>query len=662
MLRFFSRFQRSRNVVLLIFSLVLLVGLVIFYIPNTSLNPNARDVSNEDDKLVVAKVGSREVTLRRLRLTMAALGSRFSQGNALPAATLRALGIDKDALDRLVEEKIALAEADRLNIKGTDRDVSDVVTRTFVDQESGKFIGVEEYKRRLRLNGEDLEDYEQALRDSAAVAKMRRFVTSADQISDRDVDEGFKQENTQVEVAYAVIDLEKIRSKFKPTEQELRAYYDQHKEEFKANEPVRKVEYIFIPTDEVAKKLKFTEQELRAENDKNKQSQPRASIIRLDVLTPADETTVRTKAEELNRRVRGVPGTPPEDFAAVARGNSQDPSASKGGDIGFIKKDLNRPSEWRQRAFSLKVGDIDGPFRDGKSWYIMKMTEQREVPFAEMRSTVEAGLRNRRAYTQASQLADKAFEKATEYKDMRKAAEEIAKELNVNADTILITTPFFKNGDTLPRIGSSPAFDEAVAPLKKNDIGDKVGIAGGLAVPRVVDIRDGGVQLTFEEAQNRVEQQLRQEREPNLARQRAQEIVNQAKTAAEFQALLKAEGIEVKNDTNLNTLQAPGAASGGLQTLQAARTAALSLKEGEVGKTPVKFGAGYLVLAATKRTEPDLSKLASEREGIRQRMLSERQQVTYDTYLKETRKRYEQEGKIRVYQDRIDNFFSRGAQ
>ena len=178
----------------------------------------------------------------------------------------------------------------------------------------------------------------------------------------------------------------------------------------------------------------------------------------------------------------------------------------------------------------------------------------------------------------------------------------------------------------------------------------------------MVDIRDGGVQLTFEEAQNRVEQQLRQEREPNLARQRAQEIVNQAKTAAEFQALLKAEGIEVKNDTNLNTLQAPGAASGGLQTLQAARTAALSLKEGEVGKTPVKFGAGYLVLAATKRTEPDLSKLASEREGIRQRMLSERQQVTYDTYLKETRKRYEQEGKIRVYQDRIDNFFSRGAQ
>jgi len=86
------------------------------------------------------------------------------------------------------------------------------------------------------------------------------------------------------------------------------------------------------------------------------------------------------------------------------------------------------------------------------------------------------------------------------------------------------------------------------------------------------------------------------------------------------------------------------------------------LKEGEVGKTPIKFGAGYLVVAATKRTEADLSKLVTEREGIRQRLLSERQQVAYDAYMKETRKRYELEVKIRVYQDRIDSFFNRGGQ
>ncbi len=656
MLRFFGKFQRSRNLVLLIFSLVLLVGLVLFYIPNTNLNPNPQLATSEDRQVIVARVGSHDITLAQLRQAMASLSQRFSQGNPLPPSTLKALGIDKEALDRLIEEKIALSEAERLKITGTDRDVSDAVTRSFVDQETGKFIGLEEYKRRLRLNGQDLGEYEQTLRDAAAVGKIRRFLTASDQVSDRDADEQYKLDNTRVELSYGVIDLDKVRSTFKPTDAELQTVYEKNKEEFKATDPVRKVEYIYIPTDEVGKTLKLTEQDLRAEYDLNKQTEPRVSIVKLNVLSPDDEGTVKAKIDQLNARVRGAPGTAPEDFATVARGNSQDSSAAKGGDLGFIKKEPNRSSDWRQRGFSLKVGDIDGPFRDGTAWYIMKMTEQREVPFAEMRATVEAGLRNRRAYAQASLLADKAYEKATEYKDIKRAAEEMAKELNVKLDVVLRSTPFFKPGDSLPNIGSSPQFEEAVTPLKKGEIGDKVGIDGGLAVPQVTEIREGGVQLTFEEAKNQVELKLRKEREPNLAQARAQEIVSRSKTPAEFIAALKAEGVDVKSDTNFNTLQAPGSAYGGLQALQAARAVGLQLKEGEVTKIPIKFGAGYLIFAATKRTEPDLSKLAGERAGMRARILQERQQMTYDSYIKESRKRYEQRGDVNVYQDRIDAF------
>jgi peptidyl-prolyl cis-trans isomerase D len=662
MLRFFSKFQRSRNLVLLVFSLILLVGLVLFYVPNTSLNPNANlPTTSEDRKTVVAKVGDREVTLQQLRQSMAALSQRFSQGNPLPASTLKALGVDKEALDRLIDESLLLAEADRLNIKGTDRDVSDVVTRTFVDPETGKFIGIEEYKRRLRLNGQDLAEYEQALRDAAAVSKMRRFLTAAEQVSDRDVDEQYKTDNTKVELTYGIIDLEKVRSKFKPTDAELTEYYEKHKDEFKATDTIRRVDYIFIPTDEVAKQLKLTEQDLRTEYEQNKQKEPRASIIKLNVLASADEATVKAKVDELNVRVRGTPNSKAEDFATVAKGNSQDASASKGGDIGFIKKNPNHSSDWRQRAISLKVGEIDGPFRDGTSWYIMKVTEEREIPFAEMRPTIEAGLRNRRAYAQASLLADKAYEKATEYKDLKKAAAEIAGELKLPADKLMRSTPFFKPGDSLPGIGSSQQFEEAVTPLKKGEIADKVGVTDGLAVPQLVETREGGVQLTFDEARNQVELSLRKEREPNLALQRAQEIVSQAKNATDFQALLKAEAVDVKNDTNFNTLQAPGAASGGLQSLQSAKAMGLRLKEGEVAKSPVKFGAGYLIFAATKRTDADLSKLGTERESLRQRILMERQNILYDTYIKEARKRYEQRGDIKVYQDKIDAFMS-GAQ
>lgn len=660
MLRFFSKFQRSRNFILLLFCLILLVGLIVFYIPSRNLVDNPNLAMSNDDKTVVAKVGSQEITVKEYLDAIRIMGSRFSQGNALPLNLVRQLGLDKEAIDRLIDEKVALAEAERLNIRGTDGDVTDQVTRTFVDPETGKFIGVDEYKRSLRLRGEDVTKYEANIRRGAALGRFVKLMTSAEQISDREVEDNFKNENTKVETFYAIVDLEKVRSKFKPTDSELQAYYDQHKDKFKPETVARKVQYIFIPTDEVAKTINPTEDELKKEYEQNKQFEPRVSIIKLNVLTPNDEQTVRAKIDELNNRIRGGNGAKPEDFAAVAKGNSQDASASSGGDIGFVKKNPNNSQDWKQRAFNVDVNTIDGPFRHGNAYYLLKVTEKREVPFADMRPTTLAGLRNRSAFAKASQLADKVYEKATEYKDLHKAADEFAKEMKLGTDQVLKTTPFFKKGDSLPEWGNVPQFESGIADLKKGDIGDKVQIPGGYAIPQVIDERSPGTQLTFEEARNEVEQELRREREPDLARQRATEIVTQAKTPAEFQSLLKAENIDVKTANNLETLQSPGAAAGGLQILQQARTAALNLKEGEISKNPIKWGAGYLVIAANKRTDPDMTRLPAERDGIRLKLLQERQNGYYDAYIKAARKQYEDQGLIKIYQDRIDSALNSG--
>ncbi len=66
MLRFFSKFQRSSKVILLIFSLVLLVSMLVFFIPTTNL-PGMNGGGNTDDgSAVIAKVGSYDITLKRI--------------------------------------------------------------------------------------------------------------------------------------------------------------------------------------------------------------------------------------------------------------------------------------------------------------------------------------------------------------------------------------------------------------------------------------------------------------------------------------------------------------------------------------------------------------------------------------------------------------------
>jgi peptidyl-prolyl cis-trans isomerase D len=666
MLRFFAKLERSRNLVLLVFCALLLIGLIAFYIPNTQLGPGMGLGRSSEDNTVIAKVGSQEITLKEYKSVLAAMLSNFGRGNSVPLSIARSIGYDKQALDQLISSRLVIDQGRELNLTGTNREVNDMVKRNFAGPD-GAFIGKDEYLRRVKLNGWNVEEYEGNLRNDLTARKVREFMVSAAQISDHDIEQKYKSDNTKVEGVYAVVDLEKIRSKFTPSEQELRSYYDSHKADFKATEPTRKVDYIFIPTKEVAKTVPVTEEELKQEYEARKQYEKRASIIKLNVLTPADESTVNTKINDLARKVRGSKDAPAEDFATVAKGNSQDAATAKnGGDIGWVKKEPNKSGQWRQRLYTsdLKVGDIDGPFRDGQSWYLMKVTEQREVPFAEMRETLKATVQNNKAYKAGNDLAQKAYEKATEYKDLRKAAEEIAKEIKVSADSLLKTTPYFKNGDALPSLGDStggsannPAFDNAVSSLGKGEIGEKVPIPGGFAIPRVADILDKGAELSFEQARNQVENKYRQEKEPNLAQSRAQEILNQSKNADDFERLAKAEGLEVKTDTNFNTYNFPGAAQGGLQTSQQARTALTSLKEGEVAKAPIKVGSSYLIFAAKKRSEADLSKLPQERDGIRQSLLSERQGLAYDAFLKSTRKRYEDQKKITIYTDRLDNFF-----
>ncbi len=666
MLRFFARLERSRNFLLLAFCAVLLVGLVFFFIPNDPASPGMGFARSSDDDAVIAKVGSQEITLKEFRASLQGLLSTLGRGNSLPLSVAKGMGYDKQALDQLISSRLVLDQAEQFNLTGTDREVGDTVKRNFVN-EQGVWVGKEQYLKQIKLNGWDVEQYEINIRNEITGRKIRDYLVSAEQVSDREVEEKYKKDTTNVEVVYAILDLEKIRSNWTPSEQELRAYYDAHKDDFKAREPTRKVDYLFIPTKEVAKTIPVTDEELRKEYESRKQYEKRASIITIKVLSRTDEDTANNKINELARKVKGLPGGPPaEDFATVAKGNSQDPSAKQGGDIGWIKKEPNKTGPWRQRVYTnnLEVGDIDGPFRDGQSWYLLKVTAQREVPFAQMRETLKASAQNNKSYKKANDLAQKAYERATEVNDLRKAAEEIARELKVPADSLLKTTPYFKNGDPLKDLGDStspannPAFDNATTTLAKAEIGEKVSIPGGFAVTRVVDILDKGMAMSFEQARNQVENKLRQEKEPNLAQARAQELLNQAKSADDFERLAKAEKLEIKSDTNFNSYAFPGAAAGGLQAAHQARATLFALKEGEVAKAPIKVGAAYLIFAARKRQEADLSKLAQERESIRQGIIAERQGLVYDAFVKAARKRYADQGKIKIYQDRLDKFFN----
>jgi len=99
------------------------------------------------------------------------------------------------------------------------------------------------------------------------------------------------------------------------------------------------------------------------------------------------ENDALEKAKAIRQRL--VAG---EDFAKVAREESDDPSADKGGDLGEIGHGRT-PPQFETAAFALKPGDISEPVRTPYGYHIIQVQSHSVKPLAEVKDDILARLR-----------------------------------------------------------------------------------------------------------------------------------------------------------------------------------------------------------------------------------------------------------------------------
>jgi len=152
---------------------------------------------------------------------------------------------------------------------------------------------------------------------------------------------------------------------------------------------------------ELATTTAATEAEAKDFYDKNPDrfKQPegvRASHILITANEKADDATkkaARARIDGILKRVKAG-----EDFAALAKENSQDGSASQGGDLGFFQKGRMVPA-FDQAAFALKPGEISDVVTTEFGYHIIKLTEKKDastVPFDQVKPQVLEFLSNQK--------------------------------------------------------------------------------------------------------------------------------------------------------------------------------------------------------------------------------------------------------------------------
>lgn len=149
--------------------------------------------------------------------------------------------------------------------------------------------------------------------------------------------EDFK-DNMRTEIITQQVIQREVGSRLNITKQEEEKFYQQHKSELERPEAV-KLSEILISTEQ-------------AGDDQQKVDAAKA------------------KAEDVLKRVRAG-----ADFAEIAKKESQDPSAAKGGDLGEPFERGKLAKQLEDTVFNMKKGDVSDVIRTKQGFVILKVTD-----------------------------------------------------------------------------------------------------------------------------------------------------------------------------------------------------------------------------------------------------------------------------------------------
>ncbi len=341
---------------------------------------------------------------RQVNAYRSMLGKQFSK------EMLEKLNVKDTTLQILINRRLMLAEAERLGLAVPEAAIVASVRANPAFQSAQGFDPQRYHILTRNMGYRTPRDYEAALRLDMLVDTLQRTVTDSAIVLDADVRERFRREYEQRVIEALIVDPEAFEKQAEPDTDAIRAWYEAHKDQYRA--PL-KVELALVDIDpaRLAADIEIGEDAIRAYYDEHRDAfvQPeerRASHILIRVPENADEKTrnkARAKAEALLARIQKG-----EDFAKLAKEFSDDVTAEQGGDLGWFRQGVMVPA-FDEAVFSMKEGEVKGPIETPFGFHLIKLTGIRAQgvrPLEEVREEIARKLRAEKAADEAYRLSE----------------------------------------------------------------------------------------------------------------------------------------------------------------------------------------------------------------------------------------------------------------
>jgi peptidyl-prolyl cis-trans isomerase D len=544
-------------------------------------------------------------------------------GSRLNDKMIEMLQIKRQVLNQLIDRTLLLQEAKKLGLHVTDEEVAASITRSPVFQSNGRFDD-RRYRAILAQVHLTPEVFEAQQKEDMLSKKLTRIIMGAAKVSEPEVRQWYDWQNTSVNVDYVLFDPARYHN-IKPSEKDIAAYFEKHKELYKTD-PMVDARYVAFDPAAYKSRVKVAQDEIADYYDshpdefKTKKTVEARHIL-IKVAPNASAAAVKAakaKAEEIAKKARAG-----ADFAKLAKTYSEGPSKDRGGYLGkFTRSQMVKP--FADKAFSMTPGQVSDPVRTRFGWHVIKVESVQKATtktLEQSKAEIIGILTEKKAKNMAYDKADQLYDSAYDQNDLVKNAQRFGL-------TVKETGAFTRRGpDTLG--SGKAAFAKAAFELHGNDISDIQDIGGRYYIIQVTKHIPAAIPQ-LEAVKTKVAADLTKKRQTEKAREDADAMAADLQAGKPFKESAGRFGLTVNQTGFFKRNQAiPHIGSDSKFT-----EAAFSLSSvGSTNSHPVHGSAGFYLLRLAERKAPPADGLKSKADDIRKMLLRQKQRTLLENWI-----------------------------
>jgi len=387
-----------------------IIGVIVVLMALTGFDAIFKAATHKNE---AAKVNGEEISQNELSQAVDMQRRQLMQqlGKDFDASLLDEKMLRESALKGLIDRKLLLQGAEQSKFAFSDAALDQVILQTPEFQVDGKFNS-DRFDQVIRQLGYSRMQFRQMLAQEMLIGQLRAGVAGSGFVTDAQVLAFARLEKQTRD--FASLNVKADPAAVKLTDDEVKAYYDEHAKEFMTPDQVV-IDYLELKKSSFFDQVTVKDEELQAAYQKeiaNLSEQRRAAHILIEVNDKTTEAQAKAKIEEVQARLAKG-----EKFEALAKEFSQDPgSANNGGDLGFAGPGVYDPA-FEKALYALSKDQVSGPVRTDFGFHLIKLlgVEAPEVPtLASLKDKLTRELKaqqvEQRFVEATKQLEDSSFE------------------------------------------------------------------------------------------------------------------------------------------------------------------------------------------------------------------------------------------------------------